>query len=281
MIDIVARIIQARFQTEVGQPVLIENRSGAGGNVGAEYVAHAPADGYVLLLANPSLAISPHIYPKLNYHPLEDFAYVGQYGSVPNVLVVQPSLPVKSVAELITYLKERPGKLNYGSPGYGTSPQLSMELFKAMSGTFVVHIPYRGAGPAMAALLAGETQLMVDNLPPQVPFIKSQKVRPLAVTSVKRSAIFPDVPSLDEAGLKGYEVNSWFGLAVPTRTPREVVERLNQALERTARSPEVRTQLADHGAEVVQGTPEQFTAFVKAETERWGPVVKRAGVVLE
>ena len=279
LIDLVARTIQPRMQAELGRPVLVENRSGAGGNVGAEAVARAAADGYTLLLANPSLGISPHMYAKLAYSPLKDFAYVGLYGTVPNVLVVHPSLPASSVAELIAYLRKNPGKLNYASPGYGTSPQMSMELFKAMTETFIVHIPFRGSGPAQAAMLAGETQLMFDNLPPQVPHIKSGKVRALAVTSQKRSAVFPDVPTLDEVGLKGYEVTAWFGLAAPVATPREAVARLNEALNHTTQDPQVRAALESRGATVIQGTPEDCLAFVRNEVEKWGPVVKRANVV--
>ena len=281
LIDIVARIIQPRMQAELGQPVVVENRSGAGGNVGAEWVARATPDGHTLLLANPSLGISPHMYAKLNYSPLKDFAYVGLYGTVPNVLVVHPSLPANTVQELIAYLKKNPGKLNYASPGYGTSPQMSMELFKGMTGTFIVHIPFRGSGPAQAAMLAGETQLMFDNLPPQMPHIKSGKVRPLAVTSLKRSAALPDVPTLDEAGLKGYEVTAWFGIAAPAATPREAVMRLNQALNRATQDAQVRDTLESRGATVIQGTPEECLAFVRNEVEKWGPVVKHAGVVPE
>jgi tripartite-type tricarboxylate transporter receptor subunit TctC len=279
LIDLVARIIQPRMQAELGRPVLVENRSGAGGNVGAEAVARAAADGYTLLLANPSLGISPHMYPKLPYSPLKDFAYVGLYGTVPNVLVVHPALPANTVQELVGYLKKNPGRLNYASPGYGTSPQMSMELFKGMTETFIVHIPFRGSGPAQAAMLAGETQLMFDNLPPQVPHIKSGKVRALAVTSLKRSAVFPDVPTLDEAGLKGYEVTAWFGLAAPAATPREAVLRLNQALNQTTQDPQVRATLESRGATVIQSTPEDCLAFVRKEVEKWGPVVKRANVV--
>ena len=279
LIDLVARTIQPRMQAELGRPVLVENRSGAGGNVGAEAVARAAADGYTLLLANPSLGISPHMYAKLAYSPLKDFAYVGLYGTVPNVLVVHPSLPANSVAELIAYLRRNPGKLTYASPGYGASPQRSMELFKAMTETFIVHIPFRGSGPAQAAMLAGETQLMFDNLPPQVPHIKSGKVRALAITSLKRSAVFPDVPTLDEVGLKGYEVTAWFGLAAPVATPREVVARLNEALNHTTQDPQVRAALESRGATVIQGTPEDCLAFVRNEVEKWGPVVKRANVV--
>ena len=281
LIDLVARIVQPGLQRDLGQPVVVENRAGAGGNIGAEFVARANADGHTLLLANPSLGLSQHIYPKLAYRPLQDFAYVGQYGIVPNVLVVRPDLPVKSVPELIAYARKNPGKLNYASNGYGTSPQMSMELFKAMSGTFIVHIPFRGSGPAVASLLAGETDLMFDNLPPVLPQIRAGKMRALAVTSTARSSVAPELPTLDESGLKGYEVTAWFGLAAPAATPRDVVNRLNQALNRTTADAQVRGELVGRGATVMQGTPEQFTAFVRAEIEKWGPVVKRAGVTAE
>ena len=281
LIDLVARIVQPGLQRDLGQPVVVENRAGAGGNIGAEFVARANADGHTLLLANPSLGLSQHIYPKLAYRPLQDFAYVGQYGIVPNVLVVRPDLPVKSVPELIAYARKNPGKLNYASNGYGTSPQMSMELFKAMSGTFIVHIPFRGSGPAVASLLAGETDLMFDNLPPVLPQIRAGKMRALAVTSTARSSVAPELPTLDESGLKGYEVTAWFGLAAPAATPRDVVNRVNQALNRTTADAQVRGELVGRGATVMQGTPEQFTAFVRAEIEKWGPVVKRAGVTAE
>lgn len=278
LIDLVARILQPQLQTELGQTVTVENRSGAGGNVGAEYVARAAPDGYTLLLGNPSLGISESLYPKLSYKPLQDFAYVGQYGKVPNILTVHPSMPVKNVKELIDYLKKNPGKFNYGSPGYGTSPQLSVELFKQRTDTFIVHIPFRGSGPATAAFLANEIQMMFDNLPPQVPNIKAGKARALAVSSLKRSPVFPDVPTLDESGLKGFEVTSWFGLNAPAATPKDVVTKLNQALNRATANPDVREKLVSRGAEVIQGTPEQYLAFVKSEYDKWGPVIKRAGI---
>src|SRR5262245_61511195 len=279
LIDLVARQIQARFGTELGQSVIIENRSGAGGNVGAEAVARAHGDGYTLLLANPSLAISPLIYPKLNYKPVEDFAYVGQYGTVPNVLVVHPTIPANNVKEFIAYVKKNPGKLNYGSPGYGTSPQMSSELLKAMTETFIVHIPFRGSGPAQAAMLSGEIQMMFDNLPPQLSHIKSGKVRALAVTSLKRSPIVPDLPTLDEVGLKGYEVTAWFGLVAPASTPKPVVARLNEALNKTTQDPQVRKSLESNGATVIQGTPDAFRDYVKAQMVMWAPIVKRANIV--
>jgi tripartite-type tricarboxylate transporter receptor subunit TctC len=281
LIDIVARVLAPALGKELGQSVLVENRSGAGGNVGAEAVARANPDGYMLVMANPSFGISPHIYAKLNYSTLNDFSFVGLYGTVPNVLVVHPSVPAKSVPELIKHLKANPGKLNYASPGYGTSPQMSMELFKSMTGTFIVHIPFRGSGPAQIAMLANETQLMFDNLPPQVPHIKSGKVRALAVTSRARSKAMPELPTLDELGLKGYEVTAWFGLAAPAKTPREIVNRVNQAMNRATVTPEVRNTMEERGAELFQGTPEQFHAYVKAEIDKWGPVVKRAGVTAE
>jgi tripartite-type tricarboxylate transporter receptor subunit TctC len=281
LIDLVARVVQPPLQTALGGAVVVENHSGAGGNVGAELVAHSAPDGYTLLLANPSLAISPSIYRKLNYRPIEDFAYIGRYGSVPNVLVVNPALPVTNAQELIAYARKNPGKLNYGSPGYGTSPQLSSELFKAMSGTFIVHIPFRGAGPAIAALLGGEIQMMIDNIPPQVPLIKSGRVRPLAVTSLKRVNVLPDVPTMEEIGLKGYEVISWFGLVARAGTPPAVVARLNEALNRASRDPKLREALESRGATIVEGTPDDFLNFVKSETAKFAPVVKRAGVTIE
>jgi tripartite-type tricarboxylate transporter receptor subunit TctC len=278
LIDIVARIIQPRLQTELGQSVVIENRSGAGGNVGAEHVAKATPDGHTLLLANPSLGISPAMYARLGYSSVKDFAYIGIYGTVPNVLVVNPKLP-STVQEFIAYARKNPGKLNYGSPGYGTSPQMSTELFKSMTNTFIVHIPFRGSGPAQAAMLSGEIELMFDNLPPQLPHIKSGKVRALAVTSLKRSSALPDVPTLDEAGLKGYEVTAWFGLAAPAGTPRDTVLKLNQVLNSTTQDPRIREALESRGATIVRHTPEDALAFVKNEVEKWAPVVKRAGVV--
>jgi tripartite-type tricarboxylate transporter receptor subunit TctC len=275
LIDLVARVIQPRLQTELGQTVVIDNRTGAGGNVGAEVVVRSAPDGYTLLLGNPSLGISPSLYKKLSYDPLKDLSYVGQYGRVPNVLVVIPSVPAKSVAELIALLKANPGKYNYGSPGYGTSPQMSMELFQGMTNTQIVHIPFRGAGPATAAMYAGEIQMMFDNLPPRVPDIKSGKVRGLAVTSLTRNSVVPDLPTLDELGLKGYDVTSWFGLNAPAGTPAPVIARLNEALNRVTSDPQVREQLVSRGAEVVQGTPQYYFDFVKAEITKWAPVVKR------
>jgi len=281
LIDLVARLVQPYLQQELGASVLVENHSGAGGNVGAEAVARAAPDGYTLLLANPSLAISPTLYKKLNYRPIEDFAYVGRYGSVGNVMVVNNNVPAKTVQELIAYAKAHPGKLNYGSPGYGTSPQLSGELFKTMSGTYIVHIPFRGGGPAGAALLGGEIEMQFDNIPPQVGNIKAGKVRALAVTSLKRNPALPDVPTLDESGLKGYEVVSWFGLAARAGTPRASIQRLNTALNNATNNPKLRESLESGGADVVQGSPEAFTDFVKAEIAKFAPVIRRTGVQVE
>ena len=275
--DITVRRIQPRLQVELGQAVIIENRSGAAGNVGAEYVARAAPDGYTLLNASPPVAISPLIYPKLNYRP-EHFAYVGQYATVPNVLVVHPSVPATTIEELIAYARKSPGKLNYASPGSGTTPHISAELFKTMTETFIVHIPFRGSGPAQAAMLANETQVTFDNLPPLLQHIRSGKMRALAVTSLTRSPVLPDLPTVDESGLKGYEVTAWLGLAAPPGTPEAVVMRLNEALNRTTQDPKVRESLVASGATVIQGTPEAFRDFVKAETVKWAPVVKRANI---
>lgn len=281
LIDLVARGLQPFLQAELGVTVVAENRSGAGGNVGAEVVARSQPDGYTLLLANPSLAISPTLYKKLNYRPIEDFAYIGRYGSVANVMVANINQPFKTAQELIAFAKKNPGRLNYGSPGYGTSPQLSGELFKTMTGTFIVHIPFAGAGPSTAAMLGGNIEMMFDNIPPQVGNIKAGKVRALAVTSLKRNSALPDVPTLDEIGLKGYEVVSFFGLAARAGTPPETIARLNTALNNATRTPKLRELLELRGAAVSQGTPEEFTNFIKAETAKFAPVIKRAGVQVE
>ncbi|MFN0161574.1 MAG: tripartite tricarboxylate transporter substrate binding protein [Burkholderiales bacterium] len=281
LIDLVARILQPRLQQELGQSVVVENRSGAGGNVGAESVARSGADGHTVLLGNPSLGISPLIYDRLNYRPQEDLAYVGRYGTVPNVLLVNPGMQATTVKELVAHIKSNPGRLNYASNGFGTSPQMSMEMFKAMTNTFIVHIPYRGSAPAVSSVLAGETQMMFDNLPPVIPQIKAGKLRPLGVTSLKRSSAMPELPTLDEAGLKGFEVTSWFGLNVSAATPREIVMRLNQALNRSTSDLKVREQLESRGAALVQETPEDYMKFIRAELAKWGPIVKRAGVKAE
>jgi tripartite-type tricarboxylate transporter receptor subunit TctC len=194
------------------------------------------------------------------------------------VLIVHPALPVKTLEELIAYARRNPGKLNYASNGYGTSPQMTMELFKGITQTFIVHIPFRGSGPATASLLANETQLMFDNLPQQVPLIKEGRVRALGITALSRSPAMPELSTLDELGMKGFEVTAWFGLLAPAATPREAIVRLNQALNRTTQDSKVREALESRGATVVQGTPEDFQKFLAAELEKWGPVVKRAGI---
>jgi tripartite-type tricarboxylate transporter receptor subunit TctC len=281
LIDLVARALQPFLSAELGVPVVAENRSGAGGNVGAEVVARSAPDGYTLLLANPSLAISPTLYKKLNYRPIRDFAYVGRYGSVARRARRQPGASGETAQELIAYAKKNPGKLNYGSPGYLAPRRSSSGLFKYMTGTYIVHIPFRGAGPATLALLGGEIEMMIDNIPPQMGNIKAGKVRPLAVTSLKRVNLLPDVPTMDEIGLKGYEVVSFYGLAARAGTPREAVMRLNTALNNATRNPKLRETLESTGSTVVQGTPEDFLNFIKAETAKFAPVIKRAGVVVE
>ena len=227
------------------------------------------------------LAISPLIYDKLNYRPMEDLAYVGQYGRVPNVLLVNPQLPAKDVKDLVAHVRANPGKLNYASNGYGTSPQMSMELFKAMTGTFIVHIPFRGGAPALASVLANETQLFFENMPPVLPQIRAGKVRALAVTSLARSPALPDMPTLDESGLKGYEVTSWFGLNAPAATPREVLAKINAAIVRALSSAEMRELWARQGMEVALTTPEQTNARLRADYERYGKLIRDAGVRLE
>ena len=280
LIDIVARQLQPRFQTELGQPVIIENRAGAGGNVGAEVVARAAPDGYMLLLANPSLAISPLIYPKLNYRPTEDFAYVGQYGTVPNVLVVHPSIPARNVQEFIAYVKKNPGRLNYGSPGYGTSPQMSSELFKAMTDTFIVHIPFRGSGPAQAAMLGGEIQMMIDNLPPQLAHIKSGKVRALGVTSQKRAALLPDVPAIAET-VKGYETFGWYSIVAPKGSPEAIMNKASAEVVKATKDPAFVNRLKTLGIEIVGGGRKELDEFRTSERRRLTELVKESGVTIK
>ena len=278
LIDLVARALQPFFQAELGVPVVAENRSGAGGNVGAEVVARSAPDGYTLLLANPSLAISPTLYKKLNYRPIEDFAYVGRYGSVANVMVANINQPFKTAQELIAYAKKNPGKLNYGSPGYGTSPQLSGELFKTMSNTFIVHIPFSGAGPATLALLGGEIEMQFDNIPPQVGNVKAGKVRALAVTSLKRLSQLPSVPTLDETALPGFEVNTWYGLCAPAGTPVPILDKVHADLTALLRMPEIQQRFKDMVIEVAPISRDEFAQFIRAETARWARVIKDAGI---
>ena len=278
VLDIMARLVGQHLGQSLGQQVLIDNRPGAGGNVGAEVAAKAVPDGYTMLMGAVALVVSPYLYARLPFDPLTDLAPVTQVNSAPLMLVVHPSLPVNSVAELIAYAKARPGALNYGSGGVGATPFLATELFKSMAGIDVVHVPDKGGAPALADLVAGQLSFMIENVPGTLPFVKDGKLRALAITSRQRLALVPELPTMEEAGVPGYEMIGWNGIFVPKATPPEIVARLNAELVKVLRSTEVGEQLARLGAVPVGDTPEQFGAFVKAESARWGKIIKDLGI---
>lgn len=285
--DIVARLVGVELQKMWGQPVVVENRAGAGGGIGTEAVAKAAADGYTLLMGTVGTqAINLPLYTqgggKLGYHPLNDFAPITNVAAVPNVMVVPAALPVKSVREFIDYARKNPGKLNMASSGNGTSIHLTGELFKSLTGTFMVHLPYRGSAPALQDLLAGNTQVMFDNLTSSLPHIRSGRLKALAVTSRVRSPALPDVPTMEEAaGLKGFDATAWFGLLAPAGTPREIVDKIQRDVAQILSQPEMRERFAGQGALPVGDTPDQFAAFIRAEIEKWTKVVKFSGAKVD
>ena len=277
--DIVARIVAAALTQALGQQVVIDNRGGAGGIIGAEIAARATPDGYTLFACNiASLAVSPALYRKLGYDPDADFSPIGLIGSNPNALAVHPSLPARTVAEFIAFAKTHPGKLNYSSPGVGTSPQLSMELFKMTARIDVVHIPYKGAGPAVLGLIGGEVQAMFGTVPSLIAAIRSDRVRVLGVTSATRAPDLPDVPTIAESGLPGFEVISWQGLCTPAGVPKAVLARIRAGLAAALALPATRKGLADQGFQATPLTTEKFAAFIRAEQAKWVKVVKDAGI---
>ena len=280
--DILAREVAARLSQTLGQPVVVDNRPGAGGNIGAELVAKSPADGYTFLMGTVGThAINASLYSKLPYDHVRDFAPVILVAGVPNVLEVNPSVPVNSVQELIAYAKANPGKLNFASSGSGTSIHLAGELFKVMTGVQMAHVPYKGSAPALADLAGGQVQLMFDNLPSSLQLIKGGKLRALAVTSAQRSSALPDLPTVAEAGLPGFEATSWFGLLAPAGTPPEVVARINGEVAKWLASPEAKDKLAAQGAIAAGGSADDFTRHIAAETAKWQKVVKESGAKVE
>jgi tripartite-type tricarboxylate transporter receptor subunit TctC len=280
--DILARIIAAKLTESWGQHVLVDNRPGAGGNIGTDLVAKADPDGYTIVMGAISThAINPSLYKSIPYDHIRDFAPITRVGLLPNVLVVNPSLPAKTVKEFIAYGKANPGKLNFASPGTGTSLHLSGELFKDMTGIDMVHVPYKGSTPALTDLLGGQVLAMFDNLPASLPHIKGGKLRPLAVTTARRTPALPDVPTMIEAGVPGFEVTSWFAVFAPARTPKEIVAKLNSEMVKILNSPDVKEKLAQQSVEAAPTTPEELAAFVKSETERWAKVIKATGATVE
>ena len=287
--DILARALAPELQRAFGQPFVVDNKPGAGGNTGATDVSKSPADGYTMLMGTVGThAINPALYPKMPYDHIKDFAPVSLVAGVPNVLVINPAQAqrygVNSVADLIKALKANPGRLNMASSGNGTSIHLSGELFKSMTGTFMVHLPYRGSGPALIDLIAGNVDLMFDNLPSSLPHIKSGRLKALAVTSAQRSGALPDVPSIEEAGgaaLKGYEASSWFGLLAPAGTPADVVNRVQQETAKALAQPAMKERLLAQGAIPSGNTPAEFVRFIDAETKKWARVVKVSGAKID
>jgi tripartite-type tricarboxylate transporter receptor subunit TctC len=287
--DIIARALAPELQRAFAQPFVVDNKPGAGGNSGAAEVAKSPPDGYTLLMGTVGThAINPALYPKMPYDHVKDFAPISLCAGVPNVLVVNPAsaqkYQINSVSDLIRAAKANPGKLNFASSGNGTSIHLSAELFKSMTGTFMVHLPYRGSGPALIDLLGGSADLMFDNLPSSLPHIKAGKLKALAVTSAVRSAAVPDLPTIAEAGgpsLKGFEASSWFGLLAPAGTPIDVVNRVQQEVAKSLASPAVKERLVSQGAIPGGITPAEFASFIAAETKKWAQVVKASGAKVD
>jgi tripartite-type tricarboxylate transporter receptor subunit TctC len=276
--DILARVVGQALNKELGQSVIVDNRAGAGGNIGAALAAKAPADGYTLFMGTVGThAINQSLYRKLPFDPIKDFQPLTRVAMVPNLLVANPGKPYKNVKELIAYARANPGKVNFGSSGSGSSIHLSGELFKSMAGVQMVHVPYKGSAPAVTDLLGGQIDIMFDNMPSAIQHVRNGKLRPLAVTTAKRSPELPDVPTITEAGVPGYEATSWFGMFAPANTPAPVVAKLNAALVKVLADPEVRKKLAEQGAEPYSEKPEQFAEFIRKEAAKWSKVVKDSG----
>lgn len=258
---------------------MVENRAGAGGNVGADHAAKAAPDGYTLLTCQvASHGVSPAVYQKLPYDHIRDFAPISLIGKTPNVLVVHPSVPVQSLREFIDYVRASPGKYNYASPGFGTSPQMTMELFKLTTGINLVHVPYKGGAPALADVMGGQVTGMFGNLPEQLAAIKGGKTRALAVSTLKRSPQLPDVPTVAESGFPDFEVTVWYGVCTQAAVPKPILAKLSATLLRTLNLPEMKARLAESTIDTSPTTPEEFAAFIRAETQKWARVVKDAGI---
>ena len=276
--DILGRLVAQKLTDAFGQQVVVENRAGASGIIGVEVAAKAPPDGYTLLITQTSIAINPSMFAKLPYNAQRDFAPITQLVVAPNVLVVHPSVPAKSIKEFIALAKRNPGSLINGSPGQGTSPHLSAELFKSMSGIKLEHVQYKGAGQAIIGLLSGEIPVMFTTPPTAMPYIQAKRLRPLGVTTLKRAEALPDVPTISEAGVPGYESVQWFGMLIQAGTPRPIVDRLHQEITRAMRAADMKERLNSLGLDVVASTPEEFGAYIKSETEKWAKVIKTMGI---
>jgi len=279
--DVIARIVAVELGKQLGQPVLVDNRAGANSNVGAEVVARAPADGYTLYIYTIANTINASLYDKLGYDPLKDFEPMGLIAKVPNILVVNPQLPVKTLADYVSFAKSSPNGVTFASSGSGSSIHLSGELFKAASKAPMLHVPYRGSAPAVTDLLGGQVQSMFDNAPSVLPHVRGGKLHAIAITSAQRSPLLPDVPTVAESGSPGFDVQSWFGIAGPAGTPQPVVQRVNAELVKALALPEVRQRLLNLAATPEPGTPAQMRSWMQSETRRWREVVKQSGARAE
>ena len=280
-LDIVARRLGVQMTANWGQPVIIDNRPGAGSNIGAEIVARAPADGYTILMAGIANTINPALYKKLAYDPVKDFEAVSLIASIPGIIVVHPTLPVRSLSEFIALARARPGELSYASTGSGGPHHLGAEVFSRMAKIKMVHIPYKGASPAINDVLGGQVPVMFGNLLSVLPQVKAKKLTALAVTSKARTAVAPALPTVAESGLPGYEYGSWMGVVAPAGAPREIIVKLNGEIVRILKSPEMLERLANDGAEVIASTPEEFANYIKREVVKWTRAVKDSGVRLD
>jgi len=276
--DIVARAVGQKLAAALGQPVVIDNRGGGGGIIAADMVVKAPPDGYTLLLASSAFGVTPSLQQKLPYDPLRDLAPITLVASAPNILVVHPAQPLKSVRELVAYARANPGKLNFGSSGNGGSTHLAGELFKLMAGIDIVHVPYKGAAPALVDLLAGNVQLMFASMPSAITHVRAGRLRALAVTGARRSAAAPELPTVAETGLADFETSAWQGMFAPAATPRAIITRLHSEVARAVNLPDLKERLTAEGAEPVANTPEDFAAYLRRELPKWAKVVKAAGI---
>ena len=280
--DIISRASATELSKTLGQSVVVDNRPGAGGNVGAEMAAKSAPDGYTMLTSPSSLhGITPFLYSKLNYDPNKDLVPVIALASLANVLVLNPGVKANSLKELIALVRAQPGKLACASSGSGSTIHMSCEMFKQMLGLDIIHVPYRGSGPALTDLLGGQVQMMFDNVPSAISHIRSGKLRALATTGPVRSVTLPELPTMIEAGLPGYESTAWFGLAMPAGTPKEIIVRMNAEGQKAAKAPDFVKRMNDLGYEIVGGTPEQMAAMIQDEIKRWGPIVKASGAKVD
>lgn len=280
--DAMARLLALKLGDRLGQQVVVDNRGGAGGGIAAEQVARAPADGQMLFFGTTgTMAINPSLYSRLRYDPVKDFAPVSLMATTMNVLVVDPALPARSTAELVSLAKARPGTLNYGSAGNGSSNHLSGELFRSMAGIELTHVPYKGSAPAMVDLLGGRLSMMFDTVAQQAQNIATGKVRALAVTGPRRSPLLPDVPTVQEAGLKGFDVTIWYGVLAPAATPAPVIDRLQREIAAVMATDEMKQRMQADGAQAVSSTPAEFAALIRQDTAKWAPVVKASGATLD